>query len=231
MTDLPDYLFANPVWSALHSQHRHFAVAKGNACRYPAEVVPFASIAQSNPAAMQQLHALLTPEESVWFAADHYAEIPELIRHETLPCLQMTLPQTIVPPDSSIATVPLSCANANEMVALTTLAFPGFFRPRTCEMGSYFGVRSLSGELIAMGGERLKLDGFSEISAVCTHPSFRGQGFAARLMWEVVRKHRREGVRSFLHVSAANQNAIKLYVYLGFQVTRTVTLHRVSRNV
>ncbi len=180
---------------------------------------------------MQQLHALLIPGESVWFAADHYSVIPELIRHETLPCLQMTMPQTIVPPASSIAIVPLSCANASEMVALTTLAFPGFFRQRTCAMGAYFGVRSLSGELIAMGGERLKLDGFSEISAVCTHHSFRGQGFAARLLWEVVRKHRREGVTSFLHVSAANQNAIKLYLDLGFQVTRTVTLHRVSCNV
>ena len=68
------------------------------------------------------------------------------------------------------------------MVALTTLAFPSFFRSRTCEMGSYYGVRSCTGELLAMGGERLQLDGYSEISALCTHPSFRGQGFAASLI-------------------------------------------------
>ena len=49
-------------------------------------------------------------------------------------------------------------------------------------MGSYYGVRSCSGELIAMGGERLQLDGYSEISALCTHPTFRGQGFAVSLI-------------------------------------------------
>ena len=49
-------------------------------------------------------------------------------------------------------------------------------------MGSYYGVRSCNGELLAMGGERLQLDGYSEISALCTHPSFRGQGFAASLI-------------------------------------------------
>ena len=54
------------------------------------------------------------------------------------------------------------------MVALTTLAFPSFFRSRTCEMGSYYGVRSCTGELLAMGGERLQLDGYSEISALCS---------------------------------------------------------------
>ena len=230
MRDLPENLFANPVWSALHSQHRHFAVINGNASRYPADVVPFASISESNPASMQQLHELLTPGDSVWFIAERYSEIPQLHRHETLDCLQMVLPENVSPPESPIAVVPLFCAHAQEMVALTTVAFPGFFRQRTCEMGAYFGIRSFSGELIAMGGERLKLDGFSEISAVCTHPSFRGQGFAARLMWEVVRVQRREGVTSFLHVSATNHNAIKLYLHMGFQVARKVILHRTSRN-
>ena len=90
------------------------------------------------------------------------------------------------------------------MVALTTLAFPSFFRSRTCEMGSYYGVRSCTGELLAMGGERLQLDGYSEISALCTHPSFRGQGFAVRLIWHLVRNHRRDGLVSWLHVGCAD---------------------------
>ena len=89
------------------------------------------------------------------------------------------------------------------MVALTTLAFPSFFRSRTCEMGSYYGVRSCTGELLAMGGERLQLDGYSETSALCTHPSFRGQGFAVSLIWHLVRNHRRDGLVSWLHVGCA----------------------------
>ena len=229
MTGLPENLFTDPVWSALHSEQRQFSLTNQNACRYPADVVPFGAIARANSTCMHQFHALLEAEECIWFVAEQYTEIPQLIRQETLLCLQMVLPENISPPESPTAIVALSCANANEMVALTTVAFPGFFRPRTCEMGTYYGVRSSSGELIAMGGERLKLEGFSEISAVCTHPSFRGQGFAARLIWEVVRQQRREGVRSFLHVSAANHNAIKLYLRMGFEVTRTLLMHRVAR--
>jgi len=37
-----------------------------------------------------------------------------------------------------------------------------------------------------MAGERLRPPGFTEISAVCTDPEFRGQGQATRLTMAVV---------------------------------------------
>jgi predicted GNAT family acetyltransferase len=115
------------------------------------------------------------------------------------------------------------------MVAVTTLAFPGFFRARTIQMGSYFGVRS-GGRLVAMGGERLMLDGYSEISGICTHPEYRGNGFAANIIWQLARNHRRDGLVSWLHVGAANSYAIELYLRMGFKTARTFTLNRVSRS-
>jgi predicted GNAT family acetyltransferase len=96
-------------------------------------------------------------------------------------------------------------------------------------MGSYYGVRS-EGELIAMGGERLTLDGYPEISGVCTHPAHRGKGLAASLIWEVATKHRRDGDVSWLHVNAENHNAIELYKRMGFNTVRKVKLHRLVRN-
>jgi predicted GNAT family acetyltransferase len=231
MSDLPGHLFANPVWNALHSQHRHFLLSAGkNTCRYPADVVPFVAVDFPTVSSMQQLHSLLAPNESVWLVTKDFPPIPGLIHEQSLDCFQMSLPANIIVPDAPTNILPLSDANAHEMVALTTLAFPGYFRARTCEMGSYFGVRSSSGELIAMGGERLKLDGFSEISAVCTHPSFRGQGLAASLIWRLVRDHRRDGLVSWLHVACANQRAIDLYLHLGFVIVRKITLQRFSRN-
>ncbi|HEY2118937.1 MAG TPA: GNAT family N-acetyltransferase [Candidatus Acidoferrum sp.] len=231
MSVLPEHLFANPVWHALHSQHRHLSVSAGdNACRYPADVVPFVAVDAPTISSMQQLHSLLAPNESVWLFAKNFPLIPELIHQQSLNCFQMSLPANVIVPDTATNILPLSDANAHEMVALTTLAFPGYFRPRTYEMGSYFGVRSSSGELIAMGGERLKLDDFSEISAVCTHPSFRGQGLAASLIWRLVRDHRRDGLVSWLHVACANQHAIDLYLRLGFVIVRKITLQRFSRN-
>ena len=140
----------------------------------------------------------------------------------------MMLPEEVVPPDPAAEIASLSAANAAEMVALTDLAFPGFFRKKTWEMGSYYGVRS-DGELIAMGGERLMLEGYSEISGVCTHPAHRGKGLAASLIWRLVQDHRRNGIVSWLHVAAANRRALDLYLRLGFGVVRTVTLHRIGR--
>jgi predicted GNAT family acetyltransferase len=228
MHDLPENLFSNPVWRALHSRHAHFAVSAGDASRYPADVVPFAAVRAPTAEAMQQLSSLLTTGESVWIIGETYTAIPELVRHETLECLQMILPAEVAIPDTAENIVKLSDENAGEMVALTNVAFPGFFRQQTCQMGDYFGVRSASGELIAMGGERLKLHEYSEISGVCTHPAFRGQGLAASLMWEVARGQRRDGVVPWLHVGSANHRAIRLYRHMGFAEVRKVTLHRIA---
>src|SRR5580658_2427783 len=137
MSDLPESLFANPTWHALQTKHRHFAESAGDACRYPAEVAPFAGVAEPSKAAMQQLHSLLAPDESVWIIGESYPPVPELVFEETLACLQMVLPEEVTPPAPTTEIVQLSSANAAEMVALTTLAFPGFFRSRTCEMGTY----------------------------------------------------------------------------------------------
>jgi GNAT superfamily N-acetyltransferase len=229
MTDLPENLFANPIWHALQTKHSHFAVASGEACRYPADVAPFAAVSTPTRNAVQSLHSLLMPGEYVWLIGQNCPSVPELSCERNLECLQMVLPEEITPPAPAPGIVPLSSTNASEMVALTDLAFPGFFRRKTCEMGSYYGIRS-DGELIAMGGERLTLDGFPEISGVCTHPAHRGQALAASLIWELVRNHRRDGLVSWLHVSAENHQAIELYQRLGFTLARKVKLHRIRRN-
>jgi GNAT superfamily N-acetyltransferase len=229
MNDLPENLFANPVWHALQSKHRHFVVSAGDACRYPADVTPFAAVATPSTSALQSLHSLLIPGEYVWLIGESYPSIPELSCQGTLECLQMVLPEDVTPPSPTPEIVPLPNANAPEMVALTDIAFPGFFRSRTCEMGSYYGVRS-NGELIAMGGERLTLDGYPEISGICTHPAHRGNGHAASLIWHLVRNHRSDGFISWLHVSAENHHAIEFYLRLGFTKVRKVKLHRISRS-
>jgi ribosomal protein S18 acetylase RimI-like enzyme len=226
VNDLPEIMFANPVWHALHTKHQSFAISAGEACRYAADVVPFAAVIGPTGSAMEHLHSLLAPGDAVWLIGEKYPPMPGLVLEETLECFQLVLSENASVPKPTTEILPLTKANAQEMVALTTLAFPGFFRERTCEMGTYYGARSASGELIAMGGERLQLGGYSEISGVCTHPSFRGQGLAAALIWQLARDHRRDGVVSWLHVGSANHHAIRLYSKIGFEVIRKVTLHR-----
>ena len=227
MSELPESLFLNPVWHALHGPHRHLARAEGGACRYPADVVPFAAIDAPSAAAFAQLRTLLEPDESIWIV-DYGRTAPGLAVVDALECVQMVLPSSADVGAPSREVLPLGAARAPQMVALTDVAFPGFFRPATYRMGSYFGVR-VRGELVAMGGERLLLPGHPEMSAVCTHPEHRGEGLATDVIRHLARLHRRAGLVSWLHVGAANRRAIELYASLGFERVRSLMLHRITR--
>jgi len=227
MAELPEALFSNPVWHALHGPHRHLAIFHGSACRYPADVSPFAAIAAPTGRALDELRLLLTPDESVWLG-DPGRAAPGLEVVDTLPCVQMALPGEVPLSPQSGVVASLTAADAHDMMALTDIAFPGFFRSRTHCMGSYYGVRA-QGELVAMGGERLLLDGYPELSGICTHPAHRGKGLAREVIGHLARRHRRDGLRSWLNVGAANTRAIELYTELGFKRVRTLTLIRIER--
>ncbi len=231
--DLPRDLFMDPVWHALNSRHSHLALIEGSARRYPSDVAPFAALAKPTELALWELHSLLAPGESVWLMGTHYPHLPELRNEGTLECTQMVLTTELTANESVTKIERLSAADSNAMVALTDVAFPGFFRSRTHEMGTYYGVwldsREASGRLIAMAGERMALEGYTEISAVCTLAEHRGKGLAASLIAQVAMDQRELGAVSFLHVASANTRAIDLYLRLGFVEVRKLTLTRLSR--
>ena len=114
MTDLPETLFVNPIWHALQTKHRHFAMSSGEACRYPADVAPFAAVATPSKSALQSLHSLLMPEEYVWLIGEGYPSVPELSCVANLECFQMVLPEEVTPSRPAPGIVPLSSANAPE---------------------------------------------------------------------------------------------------------------------
>jgi predicted GNAT family acetyltransferase len=94
-------------------------------------------------------------------------------------------------------------------------------------MGNYIGIRD-QGRLIAMAGERMRLDGYVEISAVCVDEAWRGKGLAGRLMKILRSQIEQRGETPFLHVFCDNLSAIGLYERLGFAVRRTFHLSRVK---
>ena len=241
MSDLPAVPFLNPVWHALHGPHRRLAIGHGEACRYPADVSPFAAVRQASQPAFEAVRELLAPREPVWIFHELPPRLPGLALEGSLECLQMVLPPaTALPPapalppatalpDATAAVEPLTGEHAAEMVGLTDAAFPGFFRRGTYRMGSYFGLRR-DGALAAMAGERLALDGHLEMSSICTHPNHRGQGLARILILHLAHHHRRQGLVSWLQVGAENTPAIALYRDLGFKAVRSVMLYRLVRN-
>ncbi len=118
------------------------------------------------------------------------------------------------PHRKEIQIIELSHPDSPEMIALTTLTKPGPFSTRTHELGTYLGIRD-AGKLVAMAGERLKVPGHTEVSAVCTHPDYTGKGYAAVLMSEVMSRIRQRGETPFLHVRQDNVRAIEVYKRLG----------------
>ena len=107
-------------------------------------------------------------------------------------------------------------ADAPAMLALATLTRPGPFRSRTRELGPFVGIKR-GGELVAMAGRRLRVDGFTELSGVCTHPDHRGKGYAAALSRIVVSEILATGEAAFLHAFADHEATIAFYRGLGFQ--------------
>jgi ribosomal protein S18 acetylase RimI-like enzyme len=154
-----------------------------------------------------------------------------LVSEGALLTVQMAWPEDLgIPeaPQTCSHIVPLTCDDAPEMLELIEIAFPGFFRERTCMMGPYCGIRE-NGKLIAMAGDRLVTDKLREVSGVCTHPNHTGKGLATQLILHKLREHRERGCGSFLHAAASNSRAISIYERLGFQHTRQFLLQRVRR--
>jgi predicted GNAT family acetyltransferase len=113
--------------------------------------------------------------------------------------------------------VRLGAQNSPEMLELATLTKPGPFGIRTHELGNFVGILC-EGKLVAMAGERLKVPGHTEVSAVCTHPDHLGNGYAATLMTGIIRGIWNRGEIPFLHVRVDNTRAIALYERLGFRI-------------
>ena len=96
---------------------------------------------------------------------------------------------------------------------------PGPFRSQTYTLGTYLGIR-IDGRLAAMGGQRMHVPGYREISAICTHPDFQGRGYARAILGRLVAEIFDRGLIPFLHVEEGNQRAQGVYRDFGF-VERT----------
>jgi ribosomal protein S18 acetylase RimI-like enzyme len=130
-----------------------------------------------------------------------------------LPGVQMVGDAVAVRADDDLVRLgPDDVPAMRELVARTR---PGPFRARTHTVGRYLGIR-LGGALIAMAGQRMNPPGWTEISAVCTHPDHRGKGLAGRLVQAVAAAVLDAGEVPFLHVAGSNTTAIRLYEALGF---------------
>jgi len=186
----------NPVWHALTGPHRGHAIGNGRARHYPRDMAPFSAIAEPTEAAYADLAA-------------------------GFPMLQMVASD--VPDGGDTVGSLLSPADTTAMMDLVAATRPGPFGSRTPLLGRYLGVWH-EGRLVAMAGERLRVPGHVELSAICVHPEARGKHYAIALTRQLMRLAVEAGELPFLHVRPDNVGAIALYERLGFATRRQLVV-------
>jgi ribosomal protein S18 acetylase RimI-like enzyme len=209
----------HPIWSALTTRQQALAEGGTRARRYPAAIAPFAAMTDMSPQSFAALGALMSESEvAVLFTLDPVAPPAEF---KIL--LAETGEQMIgTPTESSIRgveTVTLGADDVPAMMELTELTKPGPFAARTHELGTFLGIR-VDGQLVAMAGERMKPANYTEMTAVCVHPSHRGRGYGQMLLAAISRQIVARGEIPFLHVFSNNDSAIALYRRQGMEVRR-----------
>jgi ribosomal protein S18 acetylase RimI-like enzyme len=208
-----------PIWNALGTQQQALAEGSGRARRFPSAVAPCADMADMSAESFAALGALMSGSEiAVLFTPDAVTAPPEfkILLAETGEQMIGTPAESAI---SDVEAVVLGAADVPAMLELTALTKPGPFSARAYELGTFLGVR-INGQLVAMAGERMKPANYTEITAVCVHPDYRGRGYAQMLLGAVGRQIAARGEIPFLHVFTSNTSAIALYRRQGMDVRR-----------
>jgi ribosomal protein S18 acetylase RimI-like enzyme len=213
------HILDRPIWSALTTRQEGLAEVNGPARRFPPEMAPFADLKDFTPDAYSALHGLLRAgEPAVLFTPEPVSPPPQQFR-----ILMAAFGEQMIGTPADVRSPPplvaLTDADAPAMRELAQIANPGPFGSRTHEMGSFLGIK-IQGRLAAMTGERLTPGPYTEMTAVCVHPDFRGRGYAQALLAAVARGILARGEIPFLHVFSDNAAAIALYKRQGMTVRR-----------
>jgi GNAT superfamily N-acetyltransferase len=222
-------LLQNPVYHALLSGERHLSFGTPLVKYFDEEVSPFAGFPEHYKNGFANLYELLPAGRKILYAIPSLIPAPAGwdVQHE-IKGLQFVYTGTPVSLDQQIPIVQLTETDVDQMIALTRLTKPGPFGKRTIDFGDYFGIFN-NDRLVAMTGQRLHIENYTEISAVCTHPDHLGKGYAALLIRHQLQHIMEQGQHPFLHVRADNERAITLYERLGFTISREMNFYFLRR--
>jgi predicted GNAT family acetyltransferase len=194
----------------------------GRARRYQPGVSAFFAVDQLDDEAWHDVAALAGPEGAVLLVRAEVFEPPDGWRTLMSVSGQQMVAHDLATVPGEAPVRPLTAADVPAMLALIALARPGPFEARTIELGQYIGVFD-GDELLALAGERMRFPGWTEVSAVATHPAARQRGLGALLTHHVAQGIVERGGTPFLHVAEENDDAIRLYQRLGFVRRRLMT--------
>lgn len=219
----------NPVYNAMISFNSQLALGNDTVKYFPEDVGPFAGLKLFDDESFARLYKMLPANRTAAILTASHLKIPGNWKvKDTFKVLQMSGENIEPLPGSYHDIVPLGSQHVSQMIALTKLTHPGPFLQRTIEFGNYTGIFHGS-ELIAMAGQRLHPFQYVEISAVCTHPSYTGNGYAKSLIHLQINLIISKGGTPFLHVRADNESAISVYKHLGFSLRSEMNIYVIHK--
>ncbi|MCV7424936.1 GNAT family N-acetyltransferase [Mycobacterium yunnanensis] len=211
----------DPIRSSLRGAHSRFASWSGRIGRYDPQVAGFVGHPPTlDDRDWSDLAALVGPSAEVSLRGAHTPPAGWEVLG-TIGSVQLDGTDLAVAPDPEA--VVLGAGDVPRMLDLVARTEPGPFRVRTVEMGTYLGFVD-GGRLVALAGERMHPEGWTEISAVCTDPLYRRRGLSTRLVRAVGHGIRARAETPFLHARADNVSAIRLYESLGFRLRQRSVL-------
>ncbi|NOJ48329.1 GNAT family N-acetyltransferase [Bradyrhizobium archetypum] len=228
--DSPNHPLDYPVWTALTTTQRALAEGDARARRYPTLMTPFADMPDRTAENFAALAGLMSPTDiAVLFTPEAVTAPAEfkIVLAETGEQMTGTPVET---PANGVDIVTLGVDDVPAMIELTALTKPGPFSARTHELGTFLGIR-VDGQLVAMIGERMKPANYTEITAVCVHPSHRGRGYGQMLLSAISRQIVSRGEIPFLHVFTSNRSAIALYRRQGMEIRRRLHVTVLKKDV
>jgi GNAT superfamily N-acetyltransferase len=227
-----DHILDNMIWNAITTGNNDIAVIDGDVGCYLLGIAPFAGMKVFNEVNLKKLYEFIPASRSVAISSlnkmDHDESRWKLI--QPMDVTQMLYEQsvkTFTTKNSSLI-VPLTEEHIPQMIELTALTRPGPFLQQTIRFKNYFGI-FIEDRLAAMTGQRMHPIPYMEVSAVCTHPDFRGLGYAKALMLHVMKIILDNSFTPFLHVLSNNNNAIELYKTIGFRTRKQIFVDVIKR--
>ena len=211
-----DHPLDNVIWNALCTAQSAWARGAGHARRYQPEFARFAGMPALSDAGFRALAADMRPDEVVALAASHDVDPGPWFDVADRKNLVQMIGAATGDVHEPARFRPLGAGDVARMTALVQATEPGPWFERTSELGRFLGFEE-GGRLVAMAGERMRVPGHTEISAVCCHPDWRGRGLAADLTRLVSQAIVARGELPFLHAIAENASAIALYEKLGLR--------------
>ena len=225
------HLLDNPVWEALVTEDARLNCGTEEVRYFAEDVSPFVGMKCWDNHDLAILEKELPADRSFSVMIADQVKIPACFEIVfTTPLYQMVCTKFQPIFDSSLSMRSLGDADVPAMLELTSLTKPGPFLQRTIDFGHYIGIVE-GDKLLAMAGERLHVKGYTEVSAVCTHPDHLGKGYASHLMSHACETVIQRGNIPFLHVKQDNTRAIAKYEHLGFSIRSAFYFAVIKRRV